>query len=148
MSCIEYQVAHVDPEEAQPTLRHLLYENNVERIGHYGIQPLACYAKNQSGALLGGVYAFVKLGWLEIDMVWVRESVRRQGIATQLLTQIEEAGQQAGARWANLMTGSFQDGLAFYKKNGYQVYADLPLINDQGQPYQKYYLQKTLVDKG
>jgi GNAT superfamily N-acetyltransferase len=142
----DYVVIAVTPEEAQQTLRHLLYTDNAEQIGDYTVSPLACYAKNQTGLLLGGIYALVKLGWLEIDMVWVRKKVRRQGIATQLLQHIEMAGGRAGAHWANLTTGSFQDGLPFYQKNGYQVYAELPILNTQGEIHQKYYLRKTLIN--
>jgi GNAT superfamily N-acetyltransferase len=142
----DYVVLATEPKETQHTLGNVLYTDNAEQIGHYKVVPLAYCAKSQVGQVLGSIYAFIKLGWLEIDMVWVQEKARRQGIATQLLQHIELAGRRLGAHWASLSAGSFQQGLPLYQKQGYQIYATLPILNTQGEKYQKYYLQKTLVE--
>ncbi len=142
----EYGVVTAEPEKAQQTLRQYLYRDNAKRIGEYTIAPLAYYAQDKAGLLLGGAYAFVKLGWLEIEMLWVQEEVRRQGIATKLLAYIEKTGREKGAHWACLTTASFQDGLPLYQKNGYQPYAELPFLDTKGEKHLRYYLQKTLIE--
>jgi ribosomal protein S18 acetylase RimI-like enzyme len=78
--------------------------------------------------------------WLSIDLMWIKDDLRGRGYGSRLLTLIEDAARQRGAKHAHLDTFSFQ-APGFYKKHGYQVFGELP---DFPSGHTRYYLVKQL----
>lgn len=103
-------------------------------------QALALTARTQEDIIIGGLTGVTYWGWLHIDILWVNESCRQQGIGRQLLQAAEEEAVQRGCRYSHLETHPFQ-ALGFYEKHGYQVYGELP---DLPQGYTKYFMKKNL----
>jgi GNAT superfamily N-acetyltransferase len=88
------------------------------------------------GGLLGGTY----WGWLQVDMLWLDDSVQRTGYGSRMLAMAEGEAVRRGRRHAHLDTLSFQ-ALDFYLKFGYAVYG---VPNDLPPGHQRYFLQKQL----
>jgi GNAT superfamily N-acetyltransferase len=88
--------------------------------------PLHVYALNTGGSLVGGVVGrthTIRL-WLEVRLVWVDESYRRQGIGHQLMMRAEQEARQRGCQYARVATSQYQ-APGFYAEMGYTVYGTL-----------------------
>jgi GNAT superfamily N-acetyltransferase len=83
-------------------------------------QPLAAYALDDDGTVVGGcVASMVPIWhWLEIDTMWVDPGHRGSGLARRLLERVEDQARAAGCRWAKLNTWEFQ-APGFYAACGY-----------------------------
>ena len=82
-------------------------------------EPLNIYVEDDSGELLAGLVAETFGNWLEIEYLFVKEELRRQGIGSQLLQQAESEAKKRNCRFAFVNTYQFQ-APAFYQKYGYQ----------------------------
>ena len=98
---------------------------NKKAIGYDDYQPLFVTLREEDGALLGGLTAETYWGWLYIDILWVSEKKRDQGLGSQLLRAAEAEACKRGCRNVYLDTFSFQ-ALPFYQKHGYTVFGSLP----------------------
>ncbi|MDR3690226.1 MAG: GNAT family N-acetyltransferase [Fimbriimonas sp.] len=89
--------------------------------------PLHVFAKDVRGVVVGGILAkaWVTWKWLEVEIVWVDEVYRGQGLGSMLLDEIEQVGRGLGCTRARLSTWSFQ-APGFYLRRGYQIYGELP----------------------
>ena len=87
--------------------------------------PLNKKLLDADGNLIAAIFSGVG-SWndLEIDMLWVDEKYRDQGIGSALLDEIEREAQEQGA-YFSIVEGLFdwQDG--FFKKNGYMAVGTL-----------------------
>lgn len=90
--------------------------------------------------IMGGVIGATYWDWLYIDLMWIKEEVRRQGFGGRLLTMAEDEARKRGAKNAYLDTFSFQ-APEFYKKQGYQIFGEL---KDFPVGHQRYFLTKQL----
>ncbi len=81
---------------------------------------LAVQIKNEQREVVAGAVARTFGDWLLIKTLWVAASLRGQNIGSQILTQIEQAGQARGCKKCLLDTLNFQ-AMPFYKKQGYKV---------------------------
>jgi GNAT superfamily N-acetyltransferase len=82
------------------------------------VRPLRCYAR-EGDEVIGGVIARTWGACCEIQIIWVHESRRRRGIATELLARTEQAARARGCDLIYLETFSFQ-APALYERAGYQ----------------------------
>ena len=82
--------------------------------------PLNLFVRDSEGVLIGGLTATTYWGWLDIDDLWLDESLRKQGIGTVLMQRAEEEGIRRRCTQAQLSTFSFQ-AKDFYEKLGYRV---------------------------
>jgi GNAT superfamily N-acetyltransferase len=111
---------------------------NQQTAGEDHFRRLCFGIHDQDGELAAGVLAEVYWNWLHIDLLWVREDLRRQGYGGQLLETIEKAAVDLGARSAYLDTFSFQ-APDFYKKRGYRVFGEL---EDFPSGHNRFFLRK------
>jgi len=124
-------------------LRNKLKAYNESKIGNYEINKYIFAYHNENNDLVAGLYAFCRTGSFHIELLWVDESLRGQKLGTKLLKQAEECARNNGAFYLKVNTASFQ-ALDFYLKNGYEIFAKLPLlINGMDNQYD-YFLVKYL----
>lgn len=97
--------------------------------------------RDDNGVMLGGLIGVRKGDWLNIDYLWVSDSVRGTGVGSQLIKTAEEEARRKGCRHALVDTVSFQ-ARPFYEKQGYQVQMSLQDYPYQGM--QRHYLTKHL----
>ena len=113
-------VPESDLKGSNEWLRTELHALNVRFMGEYKSEPFSVMAK-VGDVPVGGVAGSVHLGWLSIDITYIEEKYRGQGLGRQLMEAIEEEGRRRGATRAYVETASFQ-AEGFYAKFGYAVY--------------------------
>ena len=130
-----------NPSEKEITyVREALAQFNAARVGEDGHTPLNLIEYDATGNVIGGLLGGTYWGWLYIDVLWVDEHHRGQGIGSKLLARAEGEAVRRGCRHVHVDTMSWQAPL-FYQKHGYRVIAILP---DIPKGHQKYLLQKEL----
>jgi GNAT superfamily N-acetyltransferase len=100
--------------------------------------PVAFLVQQGDAPPRGGLVGAVYWGALYIDLLWVPDELRGQGIGTRLMAQAEAFARRYGCNFVHLDTMSFQ-ARGFYEKVGYTVFATLT-----GYPngVERYYLVK------
>ncbi|AFS70566.1 GNAT family N-acetyltransferase [Exiguobacterium antarcticum] len=91
--------------------------------------------------IVGGIYGEIYWGWLEIEFLYLPDSLRAQGLGSQLLNQIETLARPSGVERVLVTTFSFQ-AYAFYEKHGYETTGVIP---DYPPGFSHYTLVKHLV---
>ena len=141
----EIETVFDPPAESLARLDRGLHEFNLARLGEDTIHRyhrVAVFARDRDGTLIGGIHGELFWDWLHIDTLWVHEAHRGQGIATQLLAQIERTAAAKGFYGSHLETTDFQ-ALGFYLKNGYEIFGEL-----EGKPAGStwYYIKKRIIE--
>ncbi len=77
---------------------------------------------------------------MAIDIIWVDERYRGQGLGSDLLGEIEREAREKGCHLVHLDTFDFQ-AKAFYEKNGYSVFGAL---EDCPKGHLRYFMKKSL----
>jgi len=95
---------------------------------------LVATVKDDDGKLVGGLLGATYLGWLQIQVVWLDDSVRGQGYGSELMAIAEREGLRRGVQNAFVETLSFQ-ALPFYEKLGYTVFSRLADFPPGGARY-------------
>lgn len=97
--------------------------------------------KNDQGELLGGIQAKrINWGILEVELLFVFEPYRHQGIAAKLLQHVEDIARRHQCYVAHLDTFDFQ-AQDFYLKQGYTVFGTL---TNTPKGHARYYMKKEL----
>ena len=92
---------------------------NYRFVAEYPLaQPVRLNAKDADGTLLGGIRGFVFMARLRVEVLWVAETARGQGLGARLLAEAEQQARSLGAIGAALDTFEWQ-APAFYLKQGY-----------------------------
>lgn len=113
---------------------------NFAIVGDDAYLPLAIYARDAGGALVGGALGNTYWRWLYISTLWVDESARGAGLGARLLAEAEAIAGRRGCIGVHLDTLDFQ-ALDFYRKQGYALYGQL---NDLPPGHTRHYLSKRL----
>ena len=121
-------------------IRGALTQFNDGCVGSDGHTPLNLVEYDSEGTLIAGLLGGTYWGWMYVDILWVHEDHRKQGIGTKLLAEAEKEGTRRGCHHVHLDTMSWQ-APEFYKKHGYKVVGILPDIPNGNQ---KYLLMKEL----
>lgn len=122
----EYVVAlEADP---QPTDMQVLAQGLAEynALHSAGEMPNYLFAtvRDKDGQLAGGLLGATYLGWLSVQVVWLPDSLRGQGLGRALMDLAEAEAMRRGIKSVFLETLSFQ-ALPFYEKCGYKVFSQL-----------------------
>jgi GNAT superfamily N-acetyltransferase len=108
-----------DEEARSGVLGRQLREFNYRFVGEYPQeQYIRLDAKDVGGQLLGGLRGLVFLSWLRVEVLWVADAARSQGLGSRLLAQAEQEAREMGAVGAALETFEWQ-APGFYLKRGY-----------------------------
>ena len=102
---------------------------------------LFAYASDQQ--IIGGLFGDISWGWLHVNILWVAAPYRQRGLGTRLMDRAEAEARAFGVHQAYLETTDFQ-GVAFYEKRGYQIFAQL---DNQPPGHTCYYLKKIMLSQ-
>lgn len=117
-----------------------LTEHALPTTGRPGFLPLAVFARDAEGALVGGISGTVNWSWLHIALFWIASSDRHGGLGSRLLRALEAAAIERGCAQAHLDTFSYQ-ARPFYERHGYALFATL---EDYPPGQARYFLRKNL----
>jgi GNAT superfamily N-acetyltransferase len=134
----EIEVSHAD-EDGQ-FIRQKLNQYNNEFVPPDNHEKL-CLIVNRNNDIGGGLAGGTYWNWMYIELFWVDEKERHNGLGSRILAKAEEIAIQRGCRNAHLETHDFQS-LEFYKRRGYVVFGELA---DLPEGHTKYFLRKQLV---
>ena len=111
---------------------------NDEQSGVFPSKELHLFAYASDRQIIGGLFGSISWGWLHVDLLWVDEAYRKDGLGTSLMDRAEGEASAMGVESAYLETTDFQ-ALGFYEKRGYQVFAKL---ENQPPGHTCYYMKK------
>jgi ribosomal protein S18 acetylase RimI-like enzyme len=112
------------PREAGRLVDSGLGASNDEAAPLAEVERLACFVRQPSGEVIGGVVGRTWGECCELQQVWVDRAQRRKGIGTQLIRRFEAAARERGCRTFYLETFTFQ-APALYLGLGYEVAFEL-----------------------
>ncbi len=99
-------------------------ENGLSRFkqaGYWDRRSLAVLvSKPDTREVIGGLLGRTSLGLLFIDVFFIPDQLRGQGIGTRILQQAEEEAKRRGCSASVLYTISFR-APGFYERHGYRV---------------------------
>lgn len=110
---------------------------NVAVCGPGDRERLAAFARDTHG-MAGGVAGRTIYGHFLVEVVWVREDLRRTGLGRALMAEAEAEARARGCRAAQVDTLSFQ-GLEFYQRLGFRV---IGRVDDFPPGHSRYFLVK------
>ena len=105
-------------------LRTALHEFNMASTGYDDGRSLSCFLRDD-GRLIAGLDGFTWGGYARVDLLWVDEPLRRQGVGRALLAAAEAEARRRGCKTIVLDTHSFQ-APALYPALGYQQVGETP----------------------
>ena len=103
-------------------LEDLLNEFNFATTGIRDGLELAIFERDDDGQMVAGIYGWTWGGTCEIDMLWLDESLRKQGRGTLMLRAAEEEARRRGCTQITLGSHGFQ-APDFYLRHGYTLVA-------------------------
>ena len=121
--------ATVDTEAREFIRRQLRAFNDMHSEYHRAIRsveptPLDILIRDAAGEIVGGLIASTYWGWLEVNVLWIAEGLRRHGYGRTLLRLAEAEARTRGCSHVMLTTYSFQ-ARGFYEKEGYRVVGEM-----------------------
>jgi len=134
----EIEISHTD-DDAQFIRQKLnQYNNHFAQPDNHERLSLVV---RRDGAMIGGLVGGTYWNWLYVELFWVEENARKNGLGTRILAKAEELAIQKGCKNAHLETHDFQS-LEFYQRRGYVIFGEL---KDLPEGHTKYYLHRQLV---
>jgi len=119
-------IARQPSEAVRAELYDRLLAFNETTIGDASFAPLAVVLEDAPGGrLIGGLWGETYYDWMFVELLFVPEPWRGEGLGARLLAAAEDVARERGCRHAWLDSYSFQ-APAFYLKQGYEVFGTLP----------------------
>ncbi|MBV4457809.1 GNAT family N-acetyltransferase [Pseudomonas sp. COR58] len=139
---LRIELSHTNTEEERLAILAPLHAYNVAQAGIAPSTPLTLLVRDDSGAILGGLYGRFVCEWLFVDLLSVPEAGRGQGIGSRLMGMAEELAREKGCFGIWLDTFDFQAPV-FYRKLGYSEFGELA---DYPPGHKRLFFQKRLKD--
>lgn len=134
-------VAGPGPEIRTVILEGLRDFNRMVLAPGLQVEDLAVAVRDDSdGAVIGGLWGRTGWEWLTIELIFVPESLRGQGIASRVIAMAEDEALRRGCHSAWLDTLN-PDALSLYEGLGYVRFGEL---KDFPIGSSRYFLQKRL----
>jgi GNAT superfamily N-acetyltransferase len=115
-------VTDAPKRQAEQIIESGLAHFNEKQAGYRDWRPLAVLISDPSTKqVLGGLLGRTSLGLLFIDLFFLPDSLRNQGLGSRIMQQAEAEARNRGCRNAVVYTISFQ-APGFYERHGYRVF--------------------------
>jgi GNAT superfamily N-acetyltransferase len=98
---------------------------NEAEVGPSERQVLAVLLRDEEGRTLGGLSGYTSWGWLFTQLLFIPDSLQRQGWASRLLTQAEDEARRRGCHGAWIDTFN-PNARKAYERQGYEAFGELP----------------------
>lgn len=138
---IDYKISDEVDKDSRKELGSFLSKYNTEALQDFEKgKMLEIVARDKSGEIIGGVYAYSRWTWMYVDWLIVREDQRGNGLGRELMRLCEIECEKREIKRIRLNTFEFQ-APDFYKKLGFKVAA---IEEDFPPGHRTYYMQKYL----
>jgi GNAT superfamily N-acetyltransferase len=111
-----------DAPEIEAELARRIYEYNANATGYCDGESFTAVRRSESGDIEAGISGYTWGGCCYVAYLWVAESLRGQGIGTELLNSVEQYARGKACVVIFVSTHSFQ-APAFYARHGYDEVA-------------------------
>jgi GNAT superfamily N-acetyltransferase len=112
---------HDEPDAADALVVDTgLGDSNDAAAPLHEVRPLACFARDADGTVIAGALGRRWGVCAELQQLWVRPDLRRQGLGAQLVRAFESRAAQHGCTTVYLETFSFQ-APRLYASLGYEL---------------------------
>lgn len=114
----EYQEESIQKDEQvlfEGITDEAMLKKKMDRITPFGI-----FIKDPHGVVLGGVNGFSCYGCLYVDMLWLKDALRKKGLGKKLMMEAEKIGRERRCTFSTVDTMDWE-ALSFYEKLGYSV---------------------------
>ena len=112
--------------------------------GDWPKRDLCLAIRDEAGLMTGGLWGRFYYDWLFIELIFVPEDRRGQGLGSALLAMAEAQARAWGGVGVWLDTFTFQ-ARGFYERHGYAVFGEIP---DYPPPHRRFFLTKRLDGGG
>jgi GNAT superfamily N-acetyltransferase len=137
---LEMIVADDPPPTAREAILRPLRAYNEMRGGPANDKTMAVLLRDiETGETVGGLWGRLAYDWLHIELLFIPEQLRGEGLGTRLVRQAEAIVQERGHIGVWVDTLEFQ-APGFYQKLGYEVFGILP---DRPRGRRQFFLHKT-----
>jgi len=116
---MDYRITDIPTEQDKDEIFQELLKYNLERIECKDIKELGIFLEDEQGKKVAGIVGDTHGNWLEVEYLWVSETLRGQDIGTDIISKAELIAKERGCKYVFLNTFSFQ-AKGFYLKIGYQ----------------------------
>ncbi|UJW74327.1 GNAT family N-acetyltransferase [Rhizobium sp. SL42] len=117
----ELELSDSVPADAEATILASLKAHNDAMLGKTDRRNLFIPLTDDHGHIDGGLVGYTGRGWLYVEMLFVPERLRRQGIAGKLLQCAEHKARARGCIGAYIDTIN-PDARRAYERQGYEVF--------------------------
>jgi GNAT superfamily N-acetyltransferase len=111
-------------ESVHKTVLEALIVFNDANVGESGYRPIAFAIEDERGQMMGGLSGATAYGWLFVELLFVPEALRGQGVGTKLIQLAEAEAVARGCHSVWLDTFEFQ-ARGFYERLGYTCFGEL-----------------------
>ena len=141
MTEIVYE-AELRPESRQAVVDGLVAFNRAQTPDFAGpFANIGLLLKHpETGQVDGGLTGRISFGWLFVELLFVPERLRGQGVGRRLMEQAEAVAREQGCVGIWLDTFTFQ-APGFYRKLGYALFGEIP---DYPTGSSRFFLSKRL----
>ncbi|MFN3068142.1 GNAT family N-acetyltransferase [Serratia sp. J2] len=131
----------LQPEDTEEIRNHLK-TFNYQFVGDILNKNIGVFVLDDQGNKLAGLTGSTVGRWLSIELLWVSDTLRGEGVGRKIIQTAEQQAIAAGCRYARVDTFSFQ-ARPFYEKQGYQLQMTL---HNYPVEHERYFFTKTLTD--
>lgn len=133
-------LSDVAQDDTRNAIVQSLLQFNEAAAGPSQHRPLVIAIRDESQAVLGGLWGATAYGWLYIQMLAVPQALRAQGVGSALMQQAEREAWERGCRqaWVDTQFGA----RGFYERLGYANFGELA---DYPPGFTRVFLKKTLL---
>ena len=116
--------AERDPK-AETAVTSGLAAFNREKFGRVDAQTLDVVVRDEkSGEIVGGLLGHTSLGLFSLDLFYLPETLRGDGLGSRLIASAEDEARRRGCTAAFVYTVTFQ-APGFYERHGYRRFGEI-----------------------
>lgn len=131
---MKIEIYNESQEEIFSVLVDSLRQFNFQMMGEERSQPLIVVMRDDSGEVVGGIAGRTIYHQLLIEVLWVHDDKRGQGLGIKLMEIAEREAQKRGCIAAQVDTLSFQ-APKFYEKMGFKIVGKVSGVKNSPDRY-------------
>ena len=125
MAANDIFVDETDNSVISSVIKKGIIDYNAPFFGSNPSKPFTIYIKNLNSEVIAGITGFYKGKYVRVDLFWVHNEFRHQGLGKKLSVKLEEFSKTKGCSYIQLDTFDFQ-ARPFYEKLGFECIGTIP----------------------